>query len=131
MEHNYEEWMTKTVQTEKAEWFTDTMPEFDGPEEYYHTSAPVIIFEMINQYLQVTNTINPEFTFDALVLSIQQLTHYGMNYRQCIVEFKEKHFKDRSQVSIFLFQICMKCQHKIFFVIRADSLVHPTYHYYC
>lgn len=98
MEKNYEDWMTKTVETEKQEWLLDTLPDHDGQEKYYHTSAPVIIFQMIDQHLQVTNTIHSEFTFSALVLSIQQVTKYGQNYRQCIIEFKDKHFKDRDLV---------------------------------
>lgn len=97
MEKNYEDWMTKTVETEKQDWLLDALPDHDGGK-YYHTSAPVIIFQMIDQHLQVTNTIHSEFTFSALVLSIQQVTKYGQNYRQCIIEFKDKHFKDRSQV---------------------------------
>lgn len=102
MAKNYEDWMTKTVETEKQEWLTDSIPEHDSRDKHYHTSAPVIIFQMIDQHLQVTNTIHSDFTFDALVLSIQQVTQYGLNYRQCIIEFKEKHFKDRSQVNFCL-----------------------------
>lgn len=90
--------MIKTVDTEKAEWTKDSLPEQDETEKYY-TSGPVIIFQMIDQHLQVTNTIHTDFTFNALVLSIQQVTNYGVHYRQCIIEFKDKHFKDRSQVS--------------------------------
>lgn len=96
MEKNYEDWMTKTVETELQQW----MHEHNGQDKYYHTEAPVIIFQMIDQHLQVTNTIHLEFTFNALVLSIQQVTKYGQKYRQCIIEFKDKHFKDRSQVRI-------------------------------
>lgn len=99
MEKNYEDWMTKALETEKQEWMLDSLPDHDGEEKYYHTSSPVIIFQMIDQHLQVTNTIHIEFTFSALVLSIQQVTKYGQNYRQCIIEFKDKHFKDRSQVN--------------------------------
>lgn len=95
MEKNYEDWMLKTVETEQQEWHQKSR---QNDEKYYHTSAPVIIFQMIDQHLQVTNTIHSEFTFSALVLSIRQVTKYGQNYRQCIIEFKDKHFKDRSQV---------------------------------
>lgn len=105
MGKNYEEWMTKTLDTEKQDWFGDIMPDCDEQEKYYHTSAPVIIFQMIDQHLQVTNTMNSELTFKALVLSIQQVTNYGVIYRQGIVEFKERHFKDRSLKRYFTQQI--------------------------
>lgn len=99
MERNYVDWMTKTLETEKQDWQTGTLPETD--DVYYHTSAPVIIFQMIAQNLQVTNTINAELTFKALVLSIKQVIRYGSSYRQSINEFKERYFKDRSQVPFF------------------------------
>ena len=106
MEKNYRDWMTKTLETEQQDWLRDSLPDFDEQEKYYHTAAPVIIFQMIDQHLQVTNTINSELTFKALVLSIQQVTNYGIIYRQGIIEFKEKHFKDRSQVIwVFFFSL--------------------------
>lgn len=101
MEKNYEEWMAKTIETEKEEWLLNSLPDHDGQDKYiHHTSAPVIIFQMVNQNLDVTNTIHSEFTFSALILSIRQVTKYGQSYRQSIIEFKDKHFKDRSQVSM-------------------------------
>lgn len=105
MEKNYTDWMTKTLETEQQDWLSDSMPDYDDQEKYYHTSAPVIIFQMIDQHLQVTNTINSELTFKALVLSIQQVTRYGVIYRQGIVEFKDSHFKDRSRKRNFTQQI--------------------------
>lgn len=105
MEKNYTDWMTKTLETEQQDWLSDSMPDYDDQEKYYHTSAPVIIFQMIDQHLQVTNTINSELTFKALVLSIQQVTRYGVIYRQGIVDFKDSHFKDRSQKRFFTQQI--------------------------
>lgn len=98
MEKNYQDWMNKTLETEKQDWLNDT---FDDQEQYYHTSAPVIIFQMIDQHLKVTNTISSELTFKALVLSIKQVTHYGNIYRAGILEIKERHFKDRSQVGFW------------------------------
>lgn len=99
MEKNYQEWMTKTLETEKQDWQTGTLP--DSDDIYYHTTGPIIIFQMISQNLQVTNTINSELTFKALVLSIKQVIIYGNNYRLGINEFKERYFKDRSQIPFF------------------------------
>lgn len=39
-----------------------------------------------------------ELTNNALLLSIEQLIKYGQDYKEAIVEFKNKHFEDRSQV---------------------------------
>lgn len=85
----------------------------DQDDQFFHTASPVIIFQMIDQHLQVTNTIKHDLTFDALVLSIQQVTRYGQKYRLAIIEFKEKHFKDRSQVPFFtqhIITIVNNCQ---------------------
>lgn len=133
MERNYEEWMTKTLETEKQDWQTGTLP--DSDDIYYHTSAPVIIFQMIAQNLQVTNTIHADLTFKALVLSIKQVTKYGYNYRLGIAEFKERYFKDRSQVPFFtqhFITIVNNCQQMFELAQEMKQLYWPksrTEHY--
>ncbi|KAJ8684977.1 hypothetical protein QAD02_020770 [Eretmocerus hayati] len=116
MLQNYEEWMEKTLETEKMEWWSETIPENDRDEPYYHTSAPVIIFQMIGQNLQVTRTISVFLTAKALTLSIEQVSQYGWQYRQAILEYKSKHFEDRSQVLYFthhMIAIVNNCLHFI------------------
>jgi hypothetical protein len=48
-------------------------------------------------------------TFKALLLSMEQVTKYGEMYRTAIVEFKIRHFEDRSKVMtgliIFMFYV--------------------------
>lgn len=133
MESNYEEWMTKTLDAEKQDWQTGTLP--DSDDIYYHTSAPVIIFQMIAQNLQVTNTISSELTFKALVLSIKQVIKYGNNYRLGINEFKEKYFKDRSLVPFFtqhFITIVNNCQQMLELAQEMKQLYWPksrTEHY--
>lgn len=95
MEKNYNEWMQNTLTSEKQEWRSNEPPQMDS---YLRTAAPVIIFQMIDQNLQVTKTISQELTEKALNLSIQQVIKYGDAYRDGIIEFKNKHFEDRSQV---------------------------------
>ncbi|XP_055918920.1 exocyst complex component 3 [Eupeodes corollae] len=99
MRKNYQDWMSKACETEKQEWLSDSPPDQD--EQYYQSSAPVIIFQMIDQHLQVTNTIHVELTFKALVLSIQQMEIFGQSYLQGVIELKEYHFRNRDQVKFF------------------------------
>ncbi|XP_059478700.1 exocyst complex component 3-like [Neocloeon triangulifer] len=94
MEMNYSEWMYKTLETEKQDWMKESQPDTDD-QEYYHTVAPVIIFQMIEQNLQVTNTISHDLTFKALLLSIGQVAQYGNLYREAIFQYKVSHFEDR------------------------------------
>lgn len=101
MQRNYEDWLSNALEREKAAWMTGAMPEEETAEKFYHTSAPVIIFQMIDQHLQVTNTIHAETTYHALVMSVQQVTNYGEKYRVGVIEFKEAYFRDRSLVPFF------------------------------
>lgn len=132
MEKNYTDWMDKTVETEKTDWQSG-MPDQD--DQFFHTASPVIIFQMIDQHLQVTNTISQDLTFDALVLSIQQITIYGQKYRLSIIDFKERHFKDRSQVPFFtqhIITIVNNCQQIMELAQQIKQLYWPktrTDHY--
>ncbi|CAH0406996.1 unnamed protein product [Chilo suppressalis] len=101
MESNYVEWMEKTLESERAEWNGQQLPEVEPHSNAYHTHAPVIIFQMIDQNLQVTETISKEITFKALLLSIDQVTRYGNMYREGVIQFKNAHFSDRSRVAYF------------------------------
>ncbi|KAF5278438.1 hypothetical protein FQA39_LY05927 [Lamprigera yunnana] len=101
MENNYAEWMQNTLISEKQEWRSSNPPEEPRVDRYLRTAAPVIIFQMIDQNLQVTKTISQELTNNALILSIEQVVKYGHTYKDAIVDFKNKHFEDRSQVLFF------------------------------
>ncbi|XP_048480752.1 exocyst complex component 3 [Plutella xylostella] len=101
MASNYVSWMDKTLESERAEWGSDRAPEREPHTGAFHTHAPLIIFQMIDQNLQVTETISKEITFKALILSIEQVTRYGKMYRQGVIQFKNSHFADRSRVAYF------------------------------
>lgn len=100
MESNYVDWMQKTLDTERQDWINGVAPEGDQ-DGYFHTAAPVIIFQMIDQNLQVTKTISQALTHKALVLSMDQVAKYGTMYGEAIREFKSRHFEDRSKVPFF------------------------------
>uniref|UniRef100_A0A1B6L8Z3 Exocyst complex component 3 n=1 Tax=Graphocephala atropunctata TaxID=36148 RepID=A0A1B6L8Z3_9HEMI len=100
MESNYVDWMQKTLETERHDWLNGIAPEGDQ-DGYFHTAAPVIIFQMIDQNLQVTKTISQALTHKAMVLSMDQVAKYGIMYREAIREFKTRHFEDRSKVPFF------------------------------
>lgn len=101
MENNYLEWMMNTLTSEKQEWFSNTMSEDTNRDGYFMSSAPVIIFQMIDQNLQVTQTISQDLTAQALILSIDQIIKFGDSYHDSIIEFKNRHFEDRSKMPLF------------------------------
>ncbi|KAK9873749.1 hypothetical protein WA026_002104 [Henosepilachna vigintioctopunctata] len=97
MEKNYAEWMKNTLISEKQEWYSSTEPQVS------HTSGtgPIIIFQMIDQNLQVTKTVSEQLTFEALKRGIDHIIRYGNSYREGILEFKSTYFSDRKQVPFF------------------------------
>ena len=122
MLQNYEDWMKKTLETEKIDWWSKSIPESSVNETYYHTAAPVIIFQMIGQNLQVTKTISIDLTSKALVLCIEQVIKYGFKYRQAILEFKNRHFDDRSQVPYFTHHMITIVNNCMQFIELAQQL---------
>ena len=56
MRDNYNNWMTNTIKQEKEDWCSDKDPEmdFDG---FFHTSSPVIIYQMVDENLQVSASV--------------------------------------------------------------------------
>uniref|UniRef100_A0A1B6CUA5 Uncharacterized protein n=1 Tax=Clastoptera arizonana TaxID=38151 RepID=A0A1B6CUA5_9HEMI len=113
MEANYVEWMQKTLETEQQDWSNGIAPEGDQ-DGYFHTAVPVIIYQMIDQNLQVTKTISQALTHKALMLSMEQVSKYGRLYRDAIIEFKSRHFEDRSQCPFFthyMITIVNNCMH--------------------
>ncbi|XP_034945828.1 exocyst complex component 3 [Chelonus insularis] len=119
---NYEDWMKKTLEKEKSDWWSKHLIENNTQDVYYHTSAPVIIFQMIDQNLQVTKTISTDLTAKALVVSIEQVTKYGYMYRQAVIEFKAKHFEDRSQVPYFTHHMITIVNNCIQFIELAQQM---------
>ncbi|XP_065201751.1 exocyst complex component 3-like [Planococcus citri] len=100
MEMNYKEWMQKTLETEKQDWNSEIHPE-ESPDGCYQTATPVIIFQMIDQNLQVAKTIGPDLVQKALVLGMDQVNYFGKLYGEAFVELKKKHFEDRSLIPYF------------------------------
>uniref|UniRef100_A0A1I8PFR3 Uncharacterized protein n=2 Tax=Stomoxys calcitrans TaxID=35570 RepID=A0A1I8PFR3_STOCA len=99
MKRNLNGWMATTAEEERNDWFSEQPP--IQTDQYYHSEVSVIIFEMINQLLEVTETIHKDFTFTALILSIRQLEIFGKTYMKYVVDLKERHFRNRDQNKFF------------------------------
>ncbi|TRY62619.1 hypothetical protein TCAL_00416 [Tigriopus californicus] len=97
---NYEEWMRNTLSQEVEDWKKEIDPDMDN-ESCFHTSAPIIIYQMIDENLQVAATISPKLVNKVLVLSMEEVGKYGGMYRLAIVDYKNRYFKDRAQISLF------------------------------
>lgn len=53
IEKNYTEWMSNTINREMKDWSGTNEPEADDAG-HYQTTTPVIVFQMIDQHLQVS-----------------------------------------------------------------------------
>ena len=59
MHKNYSEWMRRTLSQEIEDWKKEEDPEVDS-DGCFHTSAPIIVYQMIDENLQVIDRINKE-----------------------------------------------------------------------
>ncbi|CAH0561855.1 unnamed protein product [Brassicogethes aeneus] len=98
IDRNYGEWMQNTLTSEMNEWSSVEELNLDS---YSRQPAPLIIFQMIDQNLQVTKTMRVELTLSVLSLSIDHLIKFSESYKTSIIDFKNRYFADRKQVPYF------------------------------
>lgn len=97
MHKNYIDWMRNTLSQEVDDWMKEDDPDIDS-DGCFHTSAPIIVYQMIDENLQVAATISPELVNKVLVLSMGEVSNYGQMYRSSIIDYKNRYFKDRTAV---------------------------------
>lgn len=101
LEGNYKEWMKNALSLEAADWKSAN----DGPEldenNRLQTSIARTVFQMVDENLQVAATISLELTNKLLVRSLEQFINFSKDYRDAIVDYKSKYFRDRTTVLYF------------------------------
>ena len=65
----------------------------------FHTQAPILVYQMIDENLQVAQTISAELVNKVLLLSMEEVARFGKMYKASIFDYKERYFKDRGAVS--------------------------------
>ena len=100
LEDKFREWMKNALSLEAGDWKGTNDPELDE-NNAFQTSVPKIIFTMIDENLQVAATISPEMTNKVLVLSLTQGVNFSRDYRDAIIDYKNKYFRDRTTVLYF------------------------------
>ncbi|XP_066140690.1 exocyst complex component 3 [Euwallacea fornicatus] len=119
IESNYLEWMQNALRSEKEEWRSTNPPD---SESYTRTAAPIIIFQMINQNLDVAKTIGEEIALKVLILSVEQVIKFRDSFRDAIIDFKNKYFEDRKQVPYFTQYMIIIVNHCLQFVDLGNHL---------
>ena len=100
MRDNYKDWMKRTIDLEGKDWKSTNDPDLDENNSF-NTSAPRLIFQMIDENLQVAATISNEITNKVFRLSLGEVVRFGHDYREAIVEYKSKYFRDRTSVLMY------------------------------
>nr|CAB3243986.1 exocyst complex component 3-like [Phallusia mammillata] len=87
-------WTQKSLQQDSADWRREEEPETDA-DGYYRTSLPVILFQMIQQTIQVAQTISDDLKRRVFDVCINEMNKFVRLYAEAIVSYKEEHFQDR------------------------------------
>ena len=53
---------------------------------------------MMDENLQVASTISNELTSKVLVLSMSEVANFGQMYKNSVIDYKNKYFRDRTAV---------------------------------
>nr|CAG4643823.1 EOG090X03GO [Lepidurus arcticus] len=100
MGSNYNEWLKKTLAAEAQDWREDAEPVRDS-EGYFHTEAPIIVFQMVEQNLQVAATVGKDLVRRVLIKSFEEIIVHGALYKNAVQDYKLRYFEDRSQIPYF------------------------------
>ncbi|KAK3576091.1 hypothetical protein CHS0354_032215 [Potamilus streckersoni] len=102
MKQNIQEWTRNTLTSEVRDWHKDEAPDQDG-EGNYITSLPVIIFQMMEQNLQVAGIIGESLILRVLELFVQVLGYFAEDYKGMMESYRDRHLKDRKEPKYYLF----------------------------
>ena len=100
IKRNYTDWMNNTIIREKKDWSGSNEPEADD-ERHYQTTTPVIVFQMIDQHLQVAKTVDQRLVNRVLIISMEHLANFAKMYKKAVAELSASHFADRTQYKFF------------------------------
>lgn len=97
---NYNEWLTNTINRETRDWAGSSEPEADDNGNY-QTTTPVIVFQMIDQHLQVAKTVEQRLVNRVLIISMEHLATFARQYKEAVGNLAQTHFDDRLKIKFF------------------------------
>ena len=101
MKQNITEWSRNTLKSDLKDWVKSEAPDQDG-DGYYNTQLPVIIFQMMEQNLQVANIIGQDLVKKVLELFAEELNRFSQEYHTELKLYNERHLADRKEPKYFL-----------------------------
>ncbi|XP_054156663.1 exocyst complex component 3-like [Oppia nitens] len=97
VEKNYKEWLSNTIAREVKDWDSSNQPECDE-SRHYQTTTPVIVFQMIDQHLQVARTVTRHLVNRVLIISMDHLSTFAKQYKDAVKRYAKSHFENRNQL---------------------------------
>ncbi|XP_018493716.1 exocyst complex component 3 [Galendromus occidentalis] len=92
----FEEWLRNALTTDHKDWQKQEMPETDS-DGYHRTEAPMLIYQMITQHIDVARTVSPTLISLVLNLAMEHMNNFLTSYIQLVTEYKIQNFEDRSR----------------------------------
>ncbi|GFY37592.1 exocyst complex component 3 [Trichonephila inaurata madagascariensis] len=118
---NYRDWMKNALSTDVKDW-----NHHEGPDEdesgYFHTQLPLIMYNMLDQHLQVAQTVNKELVNSMMLLSFEEVLEFTRLFEEAIMTYRNKHFEDRSVVKFFTSYMIATANNCLQFCEFADKL---------
>ncbi|KAK6167587.1 hypothetical protein SNE40_021578 [Patella caerulea] len=101
MKQNVAEWSSNSLRSDLKDWNRDVMPDVNA-EDHYNTSLPVILFQMMEQNLQVAQIIDQDLVKKVLELFVDELNTFAVDYSNIIRNYRDKHATTRGEPKYFL-----------------------------
>ncbi|GIY80455.1 exocyst complex component 3 [Caerostris darwini] len=118
---NYRDWMKNALSTDVKDW-----NQYEGPDEdesgYFHTQLPLIMYNMLDQHLQVAQTVNKELVNNMMLLSFEEVLEFTRLFEEAIMSYRNKHFENRSIVKYFTSYMIATANNCLQFCEFADKL---------
>ncbi|XP_052762929.1 exocyst complex component 3-like [Mya arenaria] len=114
MKANIQEWTGNTLKSEQKDWCRDEGPDQDG-EGFYNTSLPVIIFQMIEQNIQVAMVLGKDIVISSLEQFVEVLSDFAEQLKGVVVIYKDRHLNDRREPKFYLHYLIATCNNLLTF----------------
>jgi len=97
-EGDFKEWMKRALEFETEDWRKEKNEPEKDENDKYQTSFARTVFQMVDQNLQVAETISQELTSKLFVRSLEQFICITQDYCGAIKTFQGYYFMDRSRM---------------------------------